>query len=668
MALRKYSNPRELDVSRGLQGILAKNGMQAHISFDPNKGYQLIVLGHDSPVMAYKLNDKQLENLMGWGSSYENKKAYNTFTEIVKNDFDVPKSFMSATNAFGRVAMGLHGYRIGNGEYGYNGRSRSMPWYSPFHRKTRGWGGDFIGWAPRTQGFHLRRIGNHVYSPWDGNPIIPERPDGRFKPGELQSGGYGFYYKGKQQGTSVDVLDTLSIEPKIKPLEAAPRPKGQGQRYSDVIASDVYFTNDKFLAVLKSHGVVINLEKKNLTIQSELSKVDLAYNLTDDEVKKLNATQISGTDGVSVAERLAIINDIIKVDFSSALTKEMLETKDLVPLELKPDVRAEVEAPFVEQERKLAEQARQREISARINAEKERIQQDPNAINGKEIQDIMGNKRWFQPIDNGREMVVGEIRVDRTVQGVHVMTAEINGRLIAHKISEKDYDKFLDLDDKHRLKMFDSVFKEVKIKSTGSNFSKDDMYASKEGRERDYEGTTIAAATSTKVDGQTLSELNRKEGFYRERTHGREIEVGNIEVNPTAEGKYKMTAVINGESLSHEITQKDYDKFLALDDYHRIQLFSKIFNEVDIKVRPEERTHLGAALLAALTVTGEVVAGLMMGPEPGRGPKPSIFEERSATHYYKPGVNSPADVLAAEFRSLEAQRGPNTNDGVGIGR
>ena len=31
-----------------------------------------------------------------------------------------------------------------------------------------------------------------------------------------------------------------------------------------------------------------------------------------------------------------------------------------------------------------------------------------------------------------------------------------------------------------------------------------------------------------------------------------------------------MTAVINGESISHEITQKQYDKFMAIDDYHRM--------------------------------------------------------------------------------------------------
>jgi hypothetical protein len=115
MAIRKYTNPRELDLSTGLQEVLRKNGMQAHISLAKDGGRELIVLGHDSPVLTYKLNEKQVENLMGWGTTYENKKAYNTFASIVKDDFYMPQNFVSASNAFGRVAMGLHGYRIGHG-------------------------------------------------------------------------------------------------------------------------------------------------------------------------------------------------------------------------------------------------------------------------------------------------------------------------------------------------------------------------------------------------------------------------------------------------------------------------------------------------------------------------------------------------------------------------
>ena len=665
MAIRKYTNPRELDLSTGLQEVLRKNGMQAHISLAKDGGRELIVLGHDSPVLTYKLNEKQVENLMGWGTTYENKKAYNTFASIVKDDFYMPQNFVSASNAFGRVAMGLHGYRIGHGEYGYDARpARRTPWFAPFSRQGRGWAGDFVGYAPRTEGFHLRRIGDHAYRPWGGGPMVTERPDNRVKPGEMLSGGYGFYFKGHQKETPVEVLDQISIEPKIKPLEAAPRPQGQGIPYSSVITSDVYFSNDKFQEVLKSHGIVIDEAKKTLTIQSNLSKVDLQYDLKPEELQKLMANKVSGKGGVSVDARLAIINEVIGKDFDTKLTKDMLETKELVSLDLKPEVRQEVEAPFIEQERRIAEQQRLAEAKAEQRRESERIERDPNAINGREIQTILGNKGWFQPVANGREMVVGEIRVDKTLNGTYVMEAEVNGRLLAHSISAKDYQKFLDLDDAHRLKMFDKVFSEVEIKSAhGESLYQDDLYLAHDGQSIVHQKEVdIQNATSNRVDGAALLEFNERKGFYRERAHGREVEVGNIQVDPTANGKYKMTAVINGQAISHEITQKQYDKFLAVDDYHRMQLFSKIFNEVDIKTRPGEGHNLGAALLAALVVGGEVMRdGLSVPHEP----RPEIYETRTGPVYHKAGVVSPADVAAANFRSEEANLGvPGPEEGI----
>ena len=665
MAIRKYTNPRELDLSTGLQEVLRKNGMQAHISLAKDGGRELIVLGHDSPVLTYKLNEKQVENLMGWGTTYENKKAYNTFASIVKDDFYMPQNFVSASNAFGRVAMGLHGYRIGHGEYGYDARpARRTPWFAPFSRQGRGWAGDFVGYAPRTEGFHLRRIGDHAYRPWGGGPMVTERPDNRVKPGEMLSGGYGFYFKGHQKETPVEVLDQISIEPKIKPLEAAPRPQGQGIPYSSVITSDVYFSNDKFQEVLKSHGIVIDEAKRTLTIQSNLSKVDLQYDLKPEELQKLMANKVSGKGGVSVDARLAIINEVIGKDFDTKLTKDMLETKELVSLDLKPEVRQEVEAPFIAQERRIAEQQRLAEARAEQRRESERIERDPNAINGREIQAILGNKGWFQPVANGREMVVGEIRVDKALNGTYFMEAEVNGRLLAHSISAKDYQKFLDLDDAHRLKMFDKVFSEVEIKSAhGESLYQDDLYLAHDGQSIVHQKEVdIQNATSNRVDGAALLEFNERKGFYRERAHGREVEVGNIQVDPTANGKYKMTAVINGQTISHEITQKQYDKFLAVDDYHRMQLFSKIFNEVDIKTRPGEGHNLGAALLAALVVGGEVMRdGLSVPHEP----RPEIYETRTGPVYHKAGVVSPADVAAANFRSEEANLGvPGPDEGI----
>ena len=473
--------------------------------------------------------------------------------------------------------------------------------------------------------------------------MVTERPDNRVKPGEMLSGGYGFYFKGHQKETPVEVLDQISIEPKIKPLEAAPRPQGQGIPYSSVITSDVYFSNDKFQEVLKSHGIVIDEAKKTLTIQSNLSKVDLQYDLKPEELQKLMANKVSGKGGVSVDARLAIINEVIGKDFDTKLTKDMLETKELVSLDLKPEVRQEVEAPFIEQERRIEEQQRLAEARAEQRRESERIERDPNAINGREIQAILGNKGWFEPV---------------------AMEAEVNGRLLAHSISAKDYQKFLDLDDAHRLKMFDKVFNEVEIKSAhGESLYQDDLYLAHDGQSIVHQKEVdIQNATSNRVDGAALLEFNERKGFYRERAHGREVEVGNIQVDPTANGKYKMTAVINGQTISHEITQKQYDKVLAVDDYHRMQLFSKIFNEVDIKTRPGEGHNLGAALLAALVVGGEVMRdGLSVPHEP----RPEIYETRTGPVYHKAGVVSPADVAAANFRSEEANLGvPGPEEGI----
>ena len=36
MAIRKYTNPRDLDLSPGLQDVLRRNGMQAHMAMQPN--------------------------------------------------------------------------------------------------------------------------------------------------------------------------------------------------------------------------------------------------------------------------------------------------------------------------------------------------------------------------------------------------------------------------------------------------------------------------------------------------------------------------------------------------------------------------------------------------------------------------------------------------------
>jgi hypothetical protein len=110
-----------------------------------------------------------------------------------------------------------------------------------------------------------------------------------------------------------------------------------------------------------------------------------------------------------------------------------------------------------------------------------------------------------------------------------------------------------------------------------------------------------------------------------------------------------MTAVIDGEVVSHEISQKQYDKFMAIDDFHRMKLFSKIFGEVDMKSRDNTPVgmKIGAALMAGLTVAGEIGHGL----RDGHHHAPELYMEHHGSDkvYSKPGVDTPQDLAARKF-------------------
>ena len=98
-----------MDLQPEMRDMLMRNGLQAHVALD-DAGYRLIVQGHDSPLLVYPITERQMLALTDWGTNTANKKAYNVLTSIVGKDFYMPKNFVHARNANGRVAMGLHGY------------------------------------------------------------------------------------------------------------------------------------------------------------------------------------------------------------------------------------------------------------------------------------------------------------------------------------------------------------------------------------------------------------------------------------------------------------------------------------------------------------------------------------------------------------------------------
>lgn len=518
MAIRTNTNPRQMDLQPEMRTMLMRNGLQAHIAFDGG-GYRLIVQGHDSPLLVYPITERQMLALTDWGTNTANKKAYNVLTSIVAKDFYLPKNFVHARNVNGRVAMGLHGYRIGIGEYGHMGRLGMPP--------------PFLGWTPRNQwGFHLRRVGGQLFFP--GPSIVPERPDGRMKPGELQSGGYGFYYKGGQQVQPLQQRDVLQdLQAVITPMVSRPRSQEPARPYKELITSPVYFSNEKWQECLASHGLIVDAEARTLTVQSEKASADMVYDLTDDEIVVLTSNSI---EEQPIEKRLETLNNVIGADFSEKVTMEHLNSEQRISIALHPEV--------------------QQDLEHRQRQEQELFVPQETAVQHEDMQNEIG----------------------------------------------------------------------------------------------------------AAVDGRDLQLLNEGKGWYREEKHGREVEVGEIAVQPAeTEGKYKMTAVIDGQVISHEITQRDYDKFLAVDDYHRMKLFSKIFSEVDMKTRPEAQRGIGTKIFAALTAGAVVAADVAHGFHHHHH-APEFYGERFGgppRPYFKPGVDTPRDVA---IRCFEAEMNREVND------
>lgn len=463
MSIRSNSLPVGRDLSPELQEILRRNGMQAHI-IRQGEGYQLAVQGHDSPLLTYSITAQQMRDLVDWGTNSANKKAYNTFAALVNNDFYMPRNFVHARNANGRVAMGLHGYRIGVGEYGrlpWNRRCAHMM-MDPYH-------GRFLGWTPRNQeGFHMRRVGGAMFM--QGAPLVPERPDGRMKPGEMQNGGYGFYYKGGQQNMvqqpSQDVLSDLQSV--IPPVEVRPRSAEPAKPYNELITSKVYFSNEKWQECLASHGILIDPTRETLTIQSAATRQDFVYDLTDEELRKLTSNSIKE---VPVQNRIDFINNVIENDFQDKLTMDMLNSKEQIGLKLTPEVEAEINS----RQQIVIDQSQPLVYDDQTIVEPE--DRSVAHVDGNSLYEMNEGKGWFREGKHGREVQVddikvepvrddkGEIQKDEKGNALFRMTAVINGESISHEITQKQYDKFMTIDDYHRMKLFSHIFSEVDMKN-----------------------------------------------------------------------------------------------------------------------------------------------------------------------------------------------------------
>lgn len=484
--IRKNTNPRATDVAPQLQSILHANGMQAHISLTETGTYQLVTLSHNSSQPRYyDLSEKQLNALINGGTNAWNKNAYNTFVSIVKDDYYIPGSWVAAKNANSPVNHGLWGHTIMDGEYGYRD-PRFRPFAGPGFGK---FDNSLLGILFGGGRYHIRRVEGRPYFA-NSAPVVVDRPDGRLKPGELKSGSYGFYDKGNQKK---DALSNLEVDVKPRVLE---RPKGKALPLKDYIngySTLLTFSGAGFAEVLSSHGIVVDKDKKTLTIKSDGVNRNLEYALTDEELNtilndKLRFTdtrgkkkQVYNKNAPNISERLDVINKVIANDFADKITVDHLQSKDYINIKLKP----ETEAALGLTEAKANEYNRNIDV---LELNMQDMRQDYKTgfidkwntigvVDGRMLPEDMG---FYLPMNKGRRVTVGEIQAYPTNDGEKTsyrMTAVVNNQLMSREISKDDYNRFLNYDDEHRLQLFDKVFDEVKIKSASNGQLEDKVYS-----------------------------------------------------------------------------------------------------------------------------------------------------------------------------------------------
>lgn len=563
--IRKNTNPRATDVAPQLQSVLHANGMQAHISLSETGTYQLVTLSHNSSQPRYyDLNEKQLNALVNGGTNAWNKNAYNTFVSIVKDDYYIPGSWVAAKNANSPVNHGLWGHTIMNGEYGYRD-PRFRPFAGPGFGK---FDNSLFGFLFGGGRYHIRRVEGRPYFA-NSAPVVVERPDGRLKPGELKSGSYGFYDKGNQKK---DALSNLEVDVKPRALE---RPKGKALPLKDYIngySTLLTFSGAGFAEELSSHGIVVDKDKKTLTIKSDGVNRNLEYALTDEELNtilndKLRFTdtrgkkkQVYNKNAPNISERLDVINKVIANDFVDKITVDHLQSKDYINIKLKP----ETEAALGLTEAKANEYNRNIDV---LELNMQDMRQDYKTgfvdkwntigvVDGRMLPENMG---FYLPMNKGRRVTVGEIQAYPTNDGEKTsyrMTAVVNNQLMSREISKDDYNRFLNYDDEHRLQLFDKVFDEVKIKSASNGQLEDKVYS---GNIDSAKGVVSLKGDYCLVSGKASAAITAAMAWKDE-----------------ISGDYLINLRTNKDAgmWSFKISQEQYNKFQYATDEERASLLS----------------------------------------------------------------------------------------------
>lgn len=588
------------DVAPDLQRVLNANGMQAHLSKNAEGKYQLVTNSHNSTstFRYYNLSESQLEALIEGGSEYTSRRAYNTFVQIVKNDYYCPQSYPAARNVNSPVRFGIDGYRTNPGEYGYDPMGR-------FTSYNHGWFGRFDGRLHANPlmnllnpYYNMRRVGGQLF--FDaGAPVLAQRPDGKLKPGELRSGSYGFYDKGTPVNDTLSNMKVKAAKPVINKLSDDKKKKviTMSELFSHKAYNQNLATGKTFNDMLRTHGIDIHKNEKGegiLTVKPDGHDRIYQYTLDKDEMavlfndkmkipyaaSKKHKAKVINPEGKSVQERIDVINKVISVDFETKITPKMLNEKDLVKLELNEHGK-EVNA---KKDKAQGQSQQANDIIDMTNVREDYrsgfIDQwnTIGVVDGRSLDQSQG---FYLPVKNGRAVSVGEIQAYPSNDGgdrglIYKMSAVINDKVFTHEISKEDYLKFLNYDDEHRLQLFDKNFKEVQIKSSRNGLYTDASPSDK------LENT----ASTAKLNGQFSFVTGKETATITSAMAWKDEISGNYVLNVRDDKDAGM--------WSFKISEEEYLTFSRANDNEKAKMLETMMPwkeqlKGNVKVIPSER-------------------------------------------------------------------------------
>ena len=364
----------------------------------------------------------------------------------------------------------------------------------------------------------------------------------------------------------------MDVKPRV--LE---RPKGKALPLKDYIngySTLLTFSGAGFAEVLSSHGIVVDKDKKTLTIKSDGVNRNLEYALTDEELNtilndKLRFTdtrgkkkQVYNKNAPNISERLDVINKVIANDFADKITMNHLQSKDYINIKLKP----ETEVALGLTEAKANEYNKNVDI---LELNMQDMRQDYKTgfvdkwntigvVDGRMLPENMG---FYLPMNKGRRVTVGEIQAYPTNDGEKTsyrMTAVVNNQLMSREISKDDYNRFLNYDDEHRLQLFDKVFDEVKIKSASNGQPEDKVYS---GNIDSAKGVVSLKGDYCLVSGKSSAAITAAMAWKDE-----------------ISGDYLINLRTNKDAgmWSFKISQEQYNKFQYATDEERASLLSTL--------------------------------------------------------------------------------------------